>query len=418
MAKPTVTVLFQADDVNLLPAGERRKRERQRIPLRKRRRERRAVPDRVQLLQALQSKGFDAKLFELRDEASLLELAHARADLFFNTVESFGGDDGKEPHVAAFLELFEKRYTGSPPQAMQLAQDKAVAKKIFDFHGIHTPRFAVAVRGAPIDVGHLELPLIVKPVSEDGSVGIDKDAVVKTLGDLLARIEFVHGKFDCPALVEEYVEGREIYAAVLGNGGAGFAGDGRSPKGGASSGGAGFAGDGRSPKGGASNGGAGFAGDGRSPKGGASNGGAGFAGDGRSPKGGASNRGPTALPLVEIDLSGLPEGMPRIAGAEVKWEKGSPAYESTRSAAAGALEGDTGFRLQQTALEVYAALGLRDYGRVDMRLCSDGRIYVIEANPNPWLAQEAELAIAAGLAGRSYPDLIAEIVDLALSRYA
>jgi len=346
MAKPGIVVLYQADDVNLLPAGERRRRNQHWTRRRKPRRERRAVADRDQVLQALVAKGFDARLFELRNEASLIELSRAKADLFFNMVESFGGDDTREPHVAAFLELFDKRYTGSPPQAMQLAQDKAVAKKIFGFHGIHTPRFAVSVRGRPLDVGHLELPLIVKPVSEDGSVGIDKDAVVKTVGELLARISYVHGKFDCPALVEEYIEGREIYAAVMGN------------------------------------------------------------------------ERPAALPLVEIDLSRLPEGMPRIAGAEVKWEKGSPAYEATRSAAARGLDADTTRRLQQTAVRVYGALGLRDYGRVDMRLCSDGRIYVIEANPNPWLAQEAELAIAASLAGRSYPDLLSEIVDLALSRYS
>ena len=75
-------------------------------------------------------------------------------------------------------------------------------------------------------------------------------------------------------------------------------------------------------------------------------------------------------------------------------------------------------RLQQTALQVYEALKLRDYGRVDMRLTKDGDIYVIEANPNPWLAPEAELAIAAAQAGRSYVDLIGQIVELALGRYA
>jgi D-alanine-D-alanine ligase len=69
-------------------------------------------------------------------------------------------------------------------------------------------------------------------------------------------------------------------------------------------------------------------------------------------------------------------------------------------------------------VQVYQALGLRDYGRVDMRLTKDGRIYVIEANPNPWLAPEAELAIAAGLQGRSYAELIGQIVELALARYS
>ena len=345
MAKPSIAVLYQGDDnVTPLPQGERRKRDLKQALPRKRRHERRAVPDREQVLRGLQESGHTASLFELRSQASLVELAHVKADLFFNMVESFGGDDAKEPCIPAFLELFDRRYTGSPPQSMFLAQDKAVAKKIFDFHGIHTPRFAVAWR-SDCDIGHLEYPLIVKPVSEDGSVGIDKDAVVHNHRELMSRIGYVQDKFDCPALIEEYIEGREIYAAVIGN------------------------------------------------------------------------DKPLALPLVEIDLSKLPEGMPRIASAEVKWEKGTQAYEVTRSAAARGLDEKTTRRLQETAVQVFSALGLRDYGRVDMRLTDDGRIYVIEANPNPWLAQEAEMAIAAQLAGRSYPDLLAEIVQFAQARY-
>ena len=86
--------------------------------------------------------------------------------------------------------------------------------------------------------------------------------------------------------------------------------------------------------------------------------------------------------------------------------------------AAKDLDGELAGRLQEIALQVYSALKLRDYGRVDMRLTRDGRIYVIEANPNPWLAPEAELAVAARLAGRSYVELIAQIVELALARYA
>ena len=163
----------------------------------------------------------------------------------------------------------------------------------------------------------LEFPLIVKPASEDGSVGIDAGSVVKSVRELMERLSYVQEKFDCSALIEEYIEGREIYVGVLGN------------------------------------------------------------------------DKPAALPVVELDLSRLPEGMPKIAGQEVKWDKGSESYQVTRSAAAKDLDPETARRLQETALQVYSALGLRDYGRVDMRLAADGRIYVIEANPNPWLAAEA-----------------------------
>jgi len=125
---------------------------------------------------------------------------------------------------------------------------------------------------------------------------------------------------------------------------------------------------------------------------------------------------PVALPVIELDLSRLPDGMPKIAGREVKWDKGTQAYEASCSGPAK-LDDEIARRLQDTALQVYSALKLRDYGRVDMRLTPDGRVYVIEANPNPWLAPEAELAIAAKLAGRDYVRLIGQIVEIALARY-
>jgi D-alanine-D-alanine ligase len=163
--------------------------------------------------------------------------------------------------------------------------------------------------------------------------------------ELMERIHYIHESFDCPALIEEYIEGREIYGAVLGN------------------------------------------------------------------------DKPEALPLVEMDLSKLPEGTPKIAGTEVKWEKDSDAYKKTRSAIAEDLDEETVQHLQQTAVAAYQALQLRDYGRIDMRLTPDGKIYVIEANPNPWLSSGAEFAMAAKKSGRSYAELMQDIVDLAMARY-
>src|SRR5256714_11617141 len=132
-------------------------------------------------------------------------------------VEAFAGDDAKEAHVAAFLELLDLRYTGAGPQSLFLAQDKALAKKLFDFHQIRTPRFASSYRGKLDHVDDLEFLLIVKPASEDGSVGIDAGAVVRTLKELMERVAMIQEKFDCPALIEEFIEGREIYVGVMGN---------------------------------------------------------------------------------------------------------------------------------------------------------------------------------------------------------
>lgn len=331
-----------------LPGGARvRHKERRKAEARSRRGpERRHKQDREQVLEALAKNGYDPFLHELRDEASLLALSHTRADLVFNMVEAFAGDDAREAHVAAFLELLDLRFTGAGPQALFLAQDKALAKKIFAFHGVRTPRFAVSWKGRVDHADELDFPLIVKPASEDGSVGIDAGAVVHGVKELMERIALMEQRFDCPALIEEYIEGREIYVAVTGN------------------------------------------------------------------------DKPVALPVIELDLSKLPKDMPHIAGREVKWDKGTAAYDATASAAARDLAPELTRRLQETALQVYGALKLRDYGRVDMRLTPDGRIYVIEANPNPWIAAEAELAMAAALAGRGYVELIGQIVELALARYS
>src|SRR5690606_7556338 len=103
---------------------------------------------------------------------------------------------------------------------------------------------------------------------------------------------------------------------------------------------------------------------------------------------------------------------------EVKWGKGTRAYRDTKSAIAEGLPDETVATLQQTAIGVYQALELRDYARIDMRLRPDGRVAVIEANPNPWLASKAAFAMAARKSGRNYTQLIEEILDLAVARYA
>jgi D-alanine-D-alanine ligase len=109
--------------------------------------------------------------------------------------------------------------------------------------------------------------------------------------------------------------------------------------------------------------------------------------------------------------------MPRIASAEVKWNKGTRAYRDTKSRIAEELPDETVQLLHQTAIAAYQALDLRDYGRIDMRLQPDGRVAVIEANPNPWLASRAEFAMAARKSGRTYTEIVGEIVELAMARY-
>lgn len=318
------------------PEPERRKRA---AGKRKKKREKH---DHEEIFEALQKLGHEPTYLVLDGtDKTLAALARCETDLFFNLVESYAGDDHKEMHVAAYLDLLGRPYTGAGPQALFLAQDKALAKKIFEFHHIRTPFFATCYQGT-LDHSHdISFPLIVKPISEDASIGIDKDSVVGSVKELMQRIQYVQEEFESPALIEEYIEGREIYAAILGN------------------------------------------------------------------------QDPEVLPLVELDLSRLPAGMPKVAGTEVKWEKDSEAYKATKSAPVEDLDEETTERLSTTALAAYRSLKLRDYARIDMRLTSKGEVYVIEANPNPWLSSNSEFFMAAKKSGRSYAEMIGAIVDLA-----
>src|SRR6266508_138960 len=112
---------------------------------------------------------------------SLIDLAQSETDLIFNLVESFAGDDSFDSAVAGFLELTGRKFTGAGAHGLYLAQDKALAKKIFAFHGIHTPYFATVYRGRTEHAHDIQFPVIVKPAREDGSIGIHFGAVCGTI---------------------------------------------------------------------------------------------------------------------------------------------------------------------------------------------------------------------------------------------
>ena len=129
-----------------------------------------------------------------------------------------------------------------------------------------------------------------------------------------------------------------------------------------------------------------------------------------------------ALPIIELDFSGLPADRPRIASWEAKWGDGRPGggeeYAGTRSVFAEGLEEGLAARIREAGVAAFHALRLRDYGRVDLRVTADGEIYVIEVNPNCYLERSGEFARAAERAGIGYDALICRIVELAAARYA
>src|SRR6202158_1767322 len=174
--------------------------------------------DREEIFEALQKLGHEPSFFELDGRPqSLHSLSRCDADLLFHLIESLGGDDTKEMNVVAYVDLLGLRYTGAGPHAIFLSQDKAIAKKIFAFHHIKTPFFATSYRGRIEHAHDISFPLIVKPSWEDGSIGIDAGAVVKNVKEMMERVEYIQDEFDSPALIEEYIDGRDIYAGGLGN---------------------------------------------------------------------------------------------------------------------------------------------------------------------------------------------------------
>jgi D-alanine-D-alanine ligase len=190
----------------------------------------------------------------------------------------------------------------------------------------------------------VSFPLIVKPAHEDASVGIDDSSVVYNLADLRKRVRFIHTEYDQPALAEEYIDGRELNVAILGN----------------------------------------------------------------NP--------PAALPISEIDFSGLTEGMHKIVSYEAKWIHGTVAYEGTRGVCPAVLPAPLEARIKETALRAYSLIGCRDYARVDFRLTKDGIPYVLEVNPNPDISDDAGFARSARAQGYTFAEIVGKIVESALER--
>jgi D-alanine-D-alanine ligase len=218
--------------------------------------------------------------------------------------------------------------------------------------GVSTPRSITLDAVTPAAASHLRYPLIVKPTREDASVGISRTSVVANPAELEAQLRHVLVHYNQPAIIEEYIVGREINAAIL---------------------------------------------------------------DRVAPANGDAVT-PQVLPLHEIDFSEMPADRPKIVSFEAKWVEDSPDYRGTRPVPCQLTDQERA-RVVETALAAWKAIGLRDYGRVDLRLAADGTPYVIDINPNCDLSSDGGgFARAARAAGLSYPDLVLRLLSLALER--
>lgn len=136
----------------------------------------------------------------------------------FNLLEEFSDYPIFDQHVVSYLELKKVPYTGCNPRGLMISKNKALSKKLLTYHDIKTPKFIVIPEGKKVkESKELEYPLFVKSLSDDGSVGITKKSLVKSFKQLQKRVEHIHRNSGTSVIVEEFVEGREIYVGVLGN---------------------------------------------------------------------------------------------------------------------------------------------------------------------------------------------------------
>jgi D-alanine-D-alanine ligase len=296
---------------------------------------------------ALNSLGYRTSIFNVDSNFFRLidYLREERPDLVFNLVESVENESAQEMNIAGVYELMNLPFTGAGPLALGTALNKPRVKEILASHGIRTPRFMVfGIKDRIVMQEGVSFPLIVKPAHEDASVGIDDNSVVYNIADLRKRVRFIHTEYDQPALAEEYIDGRELNVAILGN------------------------------------------------------------------------KPPAALPISEIDFSGLTEGMHKIVSYEAKWIHGTVAYEGTRGVCPAVLPAQLEARIKETALRAYSLIGCRDYARVDFRLTKDGIPYVLEVNPNPDISDDAGFARSARAQGYTFAEIVGKIVESALER--
>jgi D-alanine-D-alanine ligase len=260
----------------------------------------------------------------------------------FNLMEAFDDVVVFDQNVVSYLELLKVPYTGCNPRGLTLSRDKALAKKLMAYHRIAVPDFLVVPIGGKAKLPkRLQFPLIVKSLTYESSTGISQASVVINEEQLHRRVQFIHDTIMTPAIVEEFIDGRELYVGVMGNDRL------------------------------------------------------------------------QVFPVWEMSFSKMPDNNWRIATERVKW---SVKYQKKHGidTTIASLADDVSAKVQHLAKRVYRALDLSGYARVDLRMRENGELYVIEANPNPQLAQGEDFAESAHRAGVSYAKLIERIISLGL----
>ena len=304
-------------------------------------------PTEACVLECLKRLGHDVETLAVFDNVPAIveKLTTYAPDLVFNLSESFHHDRSHEPNIPALLDLMKVRYTGSGPDALLLCKDKVLTKKVLAYHRVHSPNFVVSNRAHPLrHLARFNYPAFVKPVGEESSDGISKASFARDEAEAIERTRYIHQKFDCDVLIEEYIDGRELYLSVLGN------------------------------------------------------------------------HRLTVFPAARDFLRAGARRHAQVRHLSCQVERKIPRRSGASQTDPPSLcPTACPQQLAQLAKKVYRLLKIQGFGRIDVRISPKGEVFVIEANPNPSLADDEDFAQAALNAGVTYDALIQEILNAALA---
>jgi D-alanine-D-alanine ligase len=298
--------------------------------------------------------GFSTSMLGLGPDPGALwqELKGRGIDVVFNLFEGNLDNPETESYVAGLLDWAGMPYTGSPFQALSLARAKHTAKYLLKGAGLPTADFQI-VHELPAPVCKLDFPVIVKPATQDASIGMDQNSVCTDQCQLEQRVQYVFLTYGAPVLIEEYIPGRELNVSLL-----------------------------ELPEL-----------EALPPL------------EIVFPEEDASR----------TDLKSVPPKWP-IFTYGAKWKTGTPEYDDTNSRFPTDLSPASLRKLNRLATKAYRLLGCRDYARVDFRMTPSGKAYILEVNPNPDISEQADLTRCLDSARLSQTDFIVRLVEQASSR--
>ena len=172
------------------------------------------------VIETLREMGHEVRVLGLHDELGSIRPTAGlfKPHIVFNLMEAFAGVTTFDQNVVSYLELLRLSYTGCNPRGLILARDKALSKKLLAYHRIRVPEFTVIRRGRKALLSkRLHFPLIVKSLFFEASTGISQASVVENEEQLARRVQFVHDSLGTAAIVEQFIDGRELYVGVIGN---------------------------------------------------------------------------------------------------------------------------------------------------------------------------------------------------------